>query len=73
MPVPGGRPHEQCIRLDDWRPSAVSAFAIVVAAGAALAAQFLTRLIGLDSNVAFYGRIGMAFVSPDAVASFTSL
>jgi chloride channel protein, CIC family len=31
---------------------------------AGLAAQFLTRLIGLVTNVAFYGRISTAFISP---------
>ena len=42
----------------------ISALAIVAAFLAAVAAQLLTRLIGLITNVAFYGRWSMAFVSP---------
>ncbi|HTK53332.1 MAG TPA: chloride channel protein [Gemmatimonadaceae bacterium] len=42
----------------------ISALAIIAAFLAALAAQLLTRLIGLITNVAFYGRWSMSFVSP---------
>ena len=42
----------------------ISALAIVAAFLAAVAAQLLTRLIGLITNVAFYGRWSTAFVSP---------
>ena len=44
----------------------ISALAIVAAFLAAVAAQLLTRLIGLITNVAFYGRWSMSFVSPAA-------
>src|SRR4051812_7955973 len=42
----------------------ISAIAIVIAAAAALAAQVLMRLIGLITNLAFYGRAGTQLVSP---------
>ena len=42
----------------------IAALAIVAAFLAAVAAQLLTRLIGLITNVAFYGRWPTAFVSP---------
>jgi hypothetical protein len=42
----------------------IAALAIVAAFLAAVAAQLLTRLIGLITNVAFYGRWSTAFVSP---------
>jgi H+/Cl- antiporter ClcA/predicted transcriptional regulator len=42
----------------------ISALAIVVAFLAGFAAQALTRLIGLITNLAFYGRWSTAFVSP---------
>lgn len=44
----------------------ISALAIVAAFLAALAAQLLTRLIGLITNIAFYGRWSAAFSSPAA-------
>ena len=37
---------------------------MLVAAGAALLANALTRLIGLITNVAYYGRLSTAFVAP---------
>jgi H+/Cl- antiporter ClcA len=37
---------------------------MVIAIAAALAAQLLTGLIGLVTNLAFYGRVSTAFVSP---------
>jgi len=42
----------------------ISALAIVAAFLAAVAAQLLTRLIGLITNVAFSGRWSTSFVSP---------
>jgi len=42
----------------------IAALAIIAAFLAAVAAQLLTRLIGLITNVAFYGRWSTAFVSP---------
>ena len=42
----------------------IAACTIVLGGCAGLAAQFLTRLIGLVTNVAFYGRMSTAFVSP---------
>jgi H+/Cl- antiporter ClcA/CBS domain-containing protein len=42
----------------------ISLVAIVIAAGAGLVAQALTRLIGLITNLSFYGRISFAFSSP---------
>jgi H+/Cl- antiporter ClcA len=42
----------------------LAALSIAIALGAGLAAQALTRLIGLITNVAFYGRLSTAFVSP---------
>jgi len=42
----------------------ISALAIVAAVLAAVAAQLLTGLIGLITNVAFYGRWSTSFVSP---------
>ena len=42
----------------------ISALAIVAAFLAAVAAQLLTRLIGLITNIAFYGRWSSSFVSP---------
>ena len=42
----------------------ISALAIGAAFLAALAAQLLTRLIGLITNIAFYGRWSPSFVSP---------
>jgi len=42
----------------------IAALALVVAVAAALAAQLLTRLIGLVTNAAFYGRIATGLVAP---------
>jgi H+/Cl- antiporter ClcA/predicted transcriptional regulator len=42
----------------------ISVVAIVIAIGAGLAAQFLTALIGLITNVSFYNRISTAFLDP---------
>jgi CIC family chloride channel protein len=53
----------------DYRPVDSRAFrivglAIVVAVGAAMAAEFLTALIALATNLAFYSRWSTALVSP---------
>jgi H+/Cl- antiporter ClcA len=48
----------------DRRTVFVAALAVVIAAAAALAAQLLTRLIGLVTNLAYYGRVDTAFISP---------
>ncbi len=56
-------------RVDDApnrRTLRISALAIVAAFLAGFAAQLLTRLIGLITNVAFYGRWSPSFVSPAA-------
>src|SRR3954471_18688294 len=54
-------------RVDDApnrRTLRISALAIVAAFLAGFAAQLLTRLIGLITNVAFYGRWSASFASP---------
>jgi chloride channel protein, CIC family len=48
----------------DRRVVFISALAIALALAASLVAQMLTRLIGLITNLAFYGRISTGFVSP---------
>ena len=48
----------------DRRTLFIAACAIALGGAAGLAAQFLTRLIGLVTNVAFYGRISTEFLSP---------
>src|SRR6185295_6088270 len=50
--------------LVDARVLLVCALSVVVALAAALVAQGLTALIGLCTNLAFYGRISTAFSSP---------
>ncbi|WP_062536476.1 chloride channel protein [Mizugakiibacter sediminis] len=50
--------------LVDRRVLLITAVAVVIAAGAALIAQVLTALIGLVTNLAFYGRWSVDFVSP---------
>jgi H+/Cl- antiporter ClcA len=42
----------------------ISLVSIVIAGGAGLVAQALTHLIGLITNVSFYGRFSTAFTSP---------
>jgi CIC family chloride channel protein len=46
------------------RTLALSGLAVGVAVLAALAAQFLTRLIGFITNLAFYSRLSTSFTSP---------
>jgi H+/Cl- antiporter ClcA len=46
------------------RTLAISGLAVGVAVLAALAAQFLTRLIGFITNLAFYSRLSTSFTSP---------
>src|SRR5690242_8418174 len=42
----------------------ISALAVIVAVGAGFAAVLLTALIGLITNIAFYGRVSTALTSP---------
>src|SRR5947209_1196237 len=53
----------------DRRVVVVATIALFVGIGAALLANVLTRLIGLITNVAYYGRVSTAFVSPSIVRS----
>jgi H+/Cl- antiporter ClcA len=53
------------VPVDD-RTVLITALAIVIALGASLAAEVLTHLIGLATNVAFYGRFDARLVSPGA-------
>src|SRR5215467_14828689 len=48
----------------DNRTLVVTAMAIGIAVAASLAAEFLSRLIALVTNLAFYARWSTAFVSP---------
>ena len=48
----------------DDRTVFITALAVVVAIGASLAAEVLTHLIGLATNLAFYGRVNFSLVSP---------
>ncbi len=48
----------------DRRVLVICGLAILVAAAAAFVAQALTRVIGLITNLAFYGRFSTAFSSP---------
>jgi H+/Cl- antiporter ClcA/CBS domain-containing protein len=48
----------------DGRTALVAGLAIVLAVAAGLAAELLTRLIGLVTNIAVYGRVALDFVSP---------
>jgi H+/Cl- antiporter ClcA/predicted transcriptional regulator len=50
--------------LVDRRVVLISALAILIAFASALIARLLTALIGLVTNVAFFGRLSTAFVSP---------
>jgi H+/Cl- antiporter ClcA len=52
--------------LVDARVVFICALSIVIAAAAGVVAQALTRLIGLVTNLAFYGRLSSVFVSPAA-------
>ncbi|MFT3791936.1 MAG: hypothetical protein QM741_12875 [Rudaea sp.] len=48
----------------DRRVLLVSTIAILLATACALIAQWLTALIGIVTNLAFYGRWSTGFVSP---------
>src|SRR6185503_11206640 len=48
----------------DQRTAFIAGLAALIAVGASLAAQVLVHLIGLVTNLAFYGRFNLAFVSP---------
>jgi H+/Cl- antiporter ClcA/CBS domain-containing protein len=50
--------------LVDGRVVLVSALAVALAVAATLVARALTALIGLITNLAYYGRVSLAFVSP---------
>jgi H+/Cl- antiporter ClcA len=50
--------------LVDKRVVLISAISVVLAVAAALIGQILTALIGLVTNISFYGRWSMAFSSP---------
>jgi len=50
--------------LVDARVLLISALAIALGGAASLMARLLTALIGLVTNLAFYGRLSSAFVSP---------
>ncbi len=52
------------VRPVDWRVAWLSGLAIVVAIAAGFVSQLLVRLIGLITNLAFYGRFSTTFVSP---------
>jgi len=52
--------------LVDARVVFICALSVVIAAAAGVVAQALTRLIGLVTNLAFYGSLSSAFVSPAA-------
>ncbi|MFN2602876.1 MAG: chloride channel protein [Gemmatimonadaceae bacterium] len=61
-------------RLVDQRTVFISAYAILIAIGAGLLAQFLIHLIGLFTNIAFYHRFSIAFLTPgDAHAGWLTL
>src|SRR5258708_3614691 len=48
----------------DARVVVISAIALAVGLAAGFIAQALTRLIGLVTNLAFFGRVSTAFISP---------
>lgn len=52
------------LRSLDGRVLWTSAWAVLVGIGAAIIAHFLAGLIGLVTNLAFYGRVSTAFVDP---------
>ena len=52
------------VRPVDWRVAWLSGLAIVVAIAAGFVSQLLVRVIGLITNLAFYGRFSTTFVSP---------
>ncbi|HEY7236118.1 MAG TPA: chloride channel protein [Gemmatimonadaceae bacterium] len=51
----------------DRRVVIISGIAVLVGIGAALLANVLTRLIGLITNVAYYGRVSASFAAPSTV------
>jgi H+/Cl- antiporter ClcA len=50
--------------LVDRRTVYICALSVVIAAAAGVVAQALTRLIGLVTNLSFYGKLSAEFVSP---------
>lgn len=71
-PAPGLAPALASVRAPrrhprvDRRTVAICGVAVVVAIGAGFVADLLTRLIGLITNLAFYGRVEARFTSPAA-------
>ncbi len=61
-PLAAQLPHQAS--LIDRRVLFISALSVLIAVAAAIVAQLLTRTIGLVTNLAFYGRLSDAFVSP---------
>lgn len=61
--LPWHRPPESA-PLADRRLLLVSGLAIVIALGAGVLADALMALIGLITNLSFYGRWSLAFTSP---------
>src|SRR5262245_7398086 len=57
------RTPEESSPVDD-RTVFITALAVVIGLGASLAAEVLTHLIGLATNLAFYGRVDASLVSP---------
>jgi chloride channel protein, CIC family len=57
---------ERPVSSVDARILFVSVLSIGIALAAGLVAQILTKLIGLITNLAFYGRVSTSFASPAA-------
>ncbi len=62
--TPSTVPEEGRVASVEPRVLFISAISLVVALLAGAVAQILTRLIGLITNLAFYGRFSTSFVSP---------
>ena len=62
--IPSAAEAAQPRPLVDARVVRMSAVAVAVAVAASLLAWLLTRLIGLITNLAFYGRVSVDFTSP---------
>ena len=65
VPVQGPREYEPI----DHRTVLLVVLSLGLAVGAAFAAQLLTRLIGLVTNIAWYGRLDAEFVSPSGTTA----
>ncbi|MCC6995886.1 MAG: chloride channel protein [Deltaproteobacteria bacterium] len=64
MPGPDPRQTSASRAVITPRVVAISLLAVVIAAAAAVAAQGLTHLIALITNLAFYGRLSASWVGP---------